>query len=123
MQCPSVLSLFFNFKCFRNNKIREATSDELLAILAEENENPDVRNLRVANAKKDSLFDEIRGERDRLLNKSDWTQFSDSPLTDEQKTSWATYRQELRDFPSTFIDDDGDIIVTILTPTWPLEPT
>lgn len=108
---------------FRNNRIREANPDELLEILAEENDEPDVRNLRVANEKKDSLFQDIRIERDMLLTKSDWTQFPDSPLTTEQKTSWATYRQELRDFPSTFLDDNDDLLVTILTPTWPTEPT
>jgi hypothetical protein len=108
---------------FNNNKIQEANPSELAAILAEENEDAEVRNLRAANEKKDSLFEEIRDERDRLLTNSDWTQFPDSPLTTEQKTSWATYRQELRDFPSTFLDDNGDLLVTILTPTWPTEPT
>jgi hypothetical protein len=108
---------------FKNNRIREANSEELAAILHEENEEPDVRNLRVANEKKDAIFQDIRAERDALLSKSDWTQFPDSPLTTTQKTAWSTYRQELRDFPSTFLDDNDDILVTILTPTWPTEPT
>ena len=52
----------------------------------------------------------IRSERSRLLTFSDWTQFSDSPLTDAKKQEWATYRQALRDLPSnntnaTSIDD------------------
>lgn len=38
-----------------------------------------------------------RAERDMLLADSDWTQMNDSPLTDEDKTAWATYRQSLRD--------------------------
>lgn len=38
-----------------------------------------------------------REERDRLLTFTDWTQVPDSPLTDEQKTAWRTYRQALRD--------------------------
>lgn len=35
--------------------------------------------------------------RNNLLTDSDWTQMNDSPLTNEDKTAWATYRQELRD--------------------------
>ena len=53
---------------------------------------------------------ELRKFRDNLLNISDWTQVSDSPLTDTKKTEWATYRQTLRDLPAgnvnaTSIDD------------------
>lgn len=53
---------------------------------------------------------ELRKLRDNLLNISDWTQVSDSPLTDTKKTEWATYRQTLRDLPAgnvnaTSIDD------------------
>ena len=39
--------------------------------------------------------------RNQLLSDSDWTQFNDSPLTGDVKTSWATYRQTLRDITST----------------------
>ena len=53
----------------------------------------------------------LRVERNDLLYSSDWTQGNDSPLTDEGKASWATYRQELRDLPDT-TDDPAD-------PTWP----
>lgn len=38
-------------------------------------------------------------QRLQLLQASDWTQLPDSPLTEEQKAAWATYRQELRDIP------------------------
>jgi len=37
-----------------------------------------------------------RTKRDGLLDDTDWTQMNDSPLTNEVKTAWATYRQELR---------------------------
>jgi len=37
-----------------------------------------------------------RNERNTILSQSDWTQFNDSPLTGEVKTSWATYRTALR---------------------------
>ena len=42
-----------------------------------------------------------RNTRNQLLSDSDWTQFNDSPLTGDVKTSWATYRQTLRDITST----------------------
>ena len=40
-----------------------------------------------------------RMKRNHLLMESDWTQMPDSPLTDEAKTSWATYRSSLRSLP------------------------
>lgn len=39
----------------------------------------------------------IRQIRNILLSESDWTQLPDAPLTDEKRTAWATFRQELRD--------------------------
>lgn len=58
-----------------------------------------------------------RDKRNQLLADSDWTQMNDSPLTDEAKTSWATYRTALRDltahtnWPNL---EDAD---------WPTEPS
>ena len=59
----------------------------------------------------DTKLEVVRPMRDDLLAASDWTQTADSPLTDEKKAEWATYRQTLRDLPST------DPIV------WPTEPS
>ena len=56
----------------------------------------------------------FRRERDALLDSSDWTQYNDSPLSDEDKTDWATYRQELRDLPDAIDNPAG--------PTWPEVP-
>lgn len=39
---------------------------------------------------------DVRAQRDRLLTASDWTQVADAPV---DKTTWATYRQALRDVP------------------------
>ena len=41
---------------------------------------------------------ELRRQRNRLLQDTDWTQMPDSPLTDEDRQKWANYRQALRDF-------------------------
>ena len=65
-----------------------------------------------------SIWDTVRGQRNALLSESDWTQISDSPLSDSKKTEWATYRQTLRDIPtaqSTVTDIDNI--------TWPSEPS
>ena len=44
---------------------------------------------------------DIRAERDELLTQSDWTQFTDSPLSTELKAQWKEYRQQLRDLPES----------------------
>jgi hypothetical protein len=44
---------------------------------------------------------QIRQQRNALLAKSDWTVLTDSPLTTANKTKWKTYRQALRDLPSS----------------------
>ena len=43
----------------------------------------------------------FRGVRNKKLAKCDWTQEQDSPLSDEMKKEWATYRQALRDLTKT----------------------
>ena len=43
----------------------------------------------------------IRNKRLYLLQDSDWTVVADSPLSDTKKAEWSTYRQELRDLPSS----------------------
>ena len=57
-----------------------------------------------------------RTERNKLLTDSDWTQMNDSPLTNEAKTSWATYRQELRDI------SDLDAWPNLADEDWPVAP-
>lgn len=59
----------------------------------------------------------IRQQRNILLKDSDFTQLSDSPLAAEAKTEWATYRQELRDFPETITT-----LEEAENPTWPEAP-
>jgi hypothetical protein len=57
---------------------------------------------------------EIRTKRNSLLLKSDWTQYPDCPLTAEQKSAWATYRQALRD-----ITTQSGFPTNV---TWPTQP-
>jgi hypothetical protein len=51
----------------------------------------------------ESLENQMRQMRNALLADSDWAMSSDAPT---DKTAWATYRQQLRDFPSTWTPSD-----------------
>ena len=62
----------------------------------------------------DRDFLSLRLERNSLLTESDWTQYNDSPLSDEVKAEWAVYRESLRDLPDN-TDDPSN-------PTWPTPP-
>lgn len=64
-----------------------------------------------------STLDMLREERDRLLFESDWTHITDSALSDTKKAEWAAYRQQLRDLPSSYTDDDD--LNSIVFPTKP----
>ena len=50
----------------------------------------------------------IRRKRNNLLANSDWTQLSDSPLDEDTRSAWATYRQNLRDLTDD-IDENGEV--------------
>ena len=60
-------------------------------------------------------WSDLRTERTRRLVESDWTQFTDSPLSPDQKTAWATYRQALRDLPASVTDPTNVM--------WPTPPS
>lgn len=51
----------------------------------------------------ESLLSRMRYQRDQLLKESDWSQIADVPV---DKQAWADYRQQLRDFPITWIPSD-----------------
>jgi len=59
----------------------------------------DVENIPVVepDPEPDAPEVSVRSERNELLLTSDWTQVNDSPV---DKSTWATYRQLLRDVPS-----------------------
>lgn len=60
----------------------------------------------------------VRGERNKRLIMSDWTQVPDSPLSNSKKAEWATYRQALRDLLASYNDSTAPEDVT-----WPTEPS
>ncbi len=55
---------------------------------------------------------DVRGNRNRLLAESDWTQNRDVVLSND--TEWKTYRQALRDLPANTTDWTN--------PPWPTKP-
>ena len=59
-------------------------------------------------------WEALRKERDNRIAKSDWRANSDVAMSD----AWKTYRQALRDLPSTL--NDTTVQETI---TWPTEPS
>ena len=79
----------------------------------------------IASAKT-SAMGQIRATRDRLLTASDWTQLPDVSFA--KKSEWTTYRQTLRDLPSTITTDprvwnswphDPDYVAPVETSTQP----
>jgi len=65
------------------------------------------------------LMKEINQKRTEKLYACDWTQVADSPLTDEKKAEWVTYRQALRDVPQNLEDD----LIDLAGVAWPTEPS
>ena len=65
---------------------------------------------------RDVDIDELREIRNHMLIESDWTHTTDSPLSDSDKTAWATYRQELRDMTNDYTTTQYNLI------TFPTKP-
>ena len=62
----------------------------------------------------------LREERDKRIAKTDWRASSDLTLA----SAWSTYRQALRDLPSTAspkLNSEYDLDLTSVT--WPTEPS
>lgn len=67
---------------------------------------------------KEEFMDELRSERNKRLLVTDWTQLVDvqSGMSDIEKVNWSRYRQELRDLPGLYADND---VVDIDQVVWP----
>ena len=64
------------------------------------------------------INEQVRVNRDQLLKDSDWTQISDNGLSEEKKTEWQTYRQQLRDLPDGISTKED--IKNLVYPTEPV---
>lgn len=67
-------------------------------------------------------WEEFRNKRNYRLLKSDWTQFPDSPLTEDQKNVWQVYRQALRDLPEN-VTDPKALVLDPNHPDWIQTPS
>ena len=63
----------------------------------------------------DRAMADLRSKRDRLLASCDWVMMSDSPIAD--KTSWQTYRQNLRDITNNLTTVEN--VNAVVFPTKP----
>ena len=76
------------------------------------NEIPEPTDQELADAKEDAMsawwWKRLRQKRDELLVESDWSQGADVP--DALKTSYATYRTDLRDLPTTVTKPDFETL-------------
>jgi len=70
-------------------------------------------------AAKDSAMAQLRATRNALLLACDWTQIADCTIP--KKAEWATYRQTLRDLPSTVTGDSRTFTDWPHNPDW-VEP-
>jgi len=64
-----------------------------------------------------TTFEWMKQRRNMRLLECDWTQGVDSPLSDTKRTEWATYRQQLRDLPTSYPNPTSKDEVT-----WPTKP-
>ena len=67
--------------------------------------------------KNDEILEGVRIERDGLIRATDWTQMPDAPLTEQQRTAWAIYRQSLRDVPQNNAN-----VASLDEVQWPSKP-
>jgi hypothetical protein len=65
----------------------------------------------------ENIIEQIRYTRHYHISDSDWTQLADSPLSEEEKAAWSTYRQELRDLTANVED-----LSTFEAVVWPSRP-
>ena len=63
----------------------------------------------------------LREHRDNLLKETDWVVTKASETGVAETTAWKTYRQQLRDLPSSATPEiDGMFIKNV---TWPTKPS
>lgn len=74
------------------------------------------------NLNSEWLLQYVRNERALKLTATDWTQLSDSPLTEEQKAEAAMYRQALRDVTIPIQQNPENYNAEELIP-WPTPPS
>ena len=88
---------------------------EVIELTIEQNAARDAEEAAWEEEKPARAMANLRTKRNALLVSSDWTQGNDTPLDGGAKTSWAEYRQLLRDLPETHASDPDAVV-------WPEAP-
>ena len=112
MRHEAVIKLYPNVHNQVNDKAYDVNGNE---IVVDEN----AVNTEVTNMLSKVPMRLLREERNRRLSETDWTQYRDVTLSND--SNWQTYRQSLRDLPSTAspkIDEQG----FLTNVTWPTKP-
>ena len=81
--------------------MKTLTPDGLVDLSEEEISQIQAEEKAWAEGANDRLAAEHREQRNALLAASDWTQANDSPLANDKKIEWATYRTALRNLPAS----------------------
>ena len=87
--------------------------DTLIIDDGSEKPNRDAFEAAINKARIEFPIKVLRGERNRRLLETDWTQGRDIVLSNDEE--WKVYRQTLRDLPSSTVDPSN--------PIWPSIPT
>jgi len=112
MRHEAVIKLYPNVHNQVNDKAFDVNGNE---ILIDEN----AVNTEVSNMLSKVPMRLLREERNQKLVETDWTQNRDVTLSND--SDWQTYRQSLRDLPSTAspeLDENGQLSNV----TWPTKP-
>jgi hypothetical protein len=68
-------------------------------------------------------WNDVRNQRQIFLMESDWTQMPDSALPWREKLAWRKYRQELRDIPQKYANENPVFVVFPPRPTHIIQRT
>ena len=100
---------------------RTATAEEIKAVTDKWDAMKTAMDKEIADKTEAFLnsWDRVRQERTDLLKDTDWTVMADSPLSNDKKTEYITYRSSLRNIPQTYSSnnakditfDKGDVSV------------
>ena len=81
-------------------------------------------NSKLSELQKEEPFKLLRGERNKRLAETDWTQLKDIDLDIIRERNWKNYRQALRDLPAKSnpkLNSMGELDMSSVT--WPTKPS
>lgn len=110
-----------HMNCEMNNNVCCVLESEVGVVMNKSKQKIDLDTMTLVTQpvqlQQPSIQDQIRKERTLRLSVCDWTQGVDSPLTEEKRAEWATYRQQLRDITTTYASATklSDVV-------WPTKP-